>query len=56
MKTLCFYTELNVRKIAIFFKISKFILLCKVVAMLILQQFLSAGHIMSNLAKQESYL
>ena len=37
-------------------KISKYMLLCKVVAMVILHQFLSAGHVMSNVAKQESYL
>ena len=39
-----------------FFKISKYMLLCKMVAMVILHQFLSAGHIMSNVTKQESYL
>ena len=39
-----------------FFKISKYILLCKMVAMVILHQFLSAGHIMSNVTKQESYI
>ena len=39
-----------------FFKISKYMLLCKMVAMVILHQFLSAGHVMSNVAKQESYL
>ena len=39
-----------------FFKISKYTLLCKMVAMVILHQFLSAGHIMSNMTKQESYL
>ena len=39
-----------------FFKISKYILLCKMVAMVILYQFLSAGHVMSNVANQESYL
>ena len=32
-----------------FFKISKYMLLCKVVAMVILHQFLSAGHL-SNAA------
>ena len=32
-----------------FFKISKYMLLCKVVAMAILHQFLSAGHL-SNVA------
>ena len=30
--------------------------LCKMVAMVILHQFLSSGHIMPNVAKQESYL
>ena len=39
-----------------FFKISKYRLLCKIVAIVILHQFLSAGHVMSNVAKQESYL
>ena len=39
-----------------FFKILKYMLLCKMVAMVILHQFLSAGHLMSNVAKQESYL
>ena len=39
-----------------FFKISKYMLLCKMVAMVILQQILSAGHVMSNVAKQESFL
>ena len=39
-----------------FFKISKYMLLCKMVAMVILQQFLSAGHVLLNVAKQESYL
>ena len=36
-------------------KISKYRLLCKIVAVVILHQFLSAGHVMSNVAKQESY-
>ena len=31
-------------------------LLCKMVAMVILHPFLSSGHIMPNVAKQESYL
>ena len=35
------------------FKISKYILLCKMVAIVILHQFMSAGHIMSNVTKQE---
>ena len=39
-----------------FLKFSKNMLLCKMVAMVILHQFLSAGHIMSNVARQESYL
>ena len=39
-----------------FFKISKYMLLCKMVAMVNLHQFLSAGYVMSNVAKQESYL
>ena len=56
MMTLCFYPELNVRKIAFFSKFQKYMLLCKVVAMVILHQFLSAGHIISNLAYQESYI
>ena len=33
-----------------------FALLCKIVAMVILHQFLGAGHIVSNVTKQESYL
>ena len=37
-------------------KILKYMLLCKIVAMVILHQFLSAGHIMSNVTKHESYL
>ena len=39
-----------------FSKNSKYMLLCKMVAMVILHQFLSSGHIMPNVAKQESYL
>ena len=35
------------------FKISKYMLLCKMVAMVILHQFLSAGQILSNVTKQE---
>ena len=38
------------------FKITKFMLLCKMVALVSLHQFLSAGHVMSNVAKQECYL
>ena len=34
-----------------FFKISKYILLFKMVAMVTLHQFLSAGHIMSHVTK-----
>ena len=37
------------------FKISKYMLLCKMVAMVILHPFLSSGHIMPIVAKQESY-
>ena len=50
------YRIIESKKKLQFFKISKYILLCKMVAMVILHQFLSAGHIMSNVAKQESYL
>ena len=31
-------------------------LLCKMVAMVILHQLLNSGHILPNVAKQESYL
>ena len=37
-------------------KFQKYILLCKMVAMVILHQYWSAGHVMSNVANQESYL
>ena len=37
------------------FKISKYTLLCKMVAMVILHPFLSSGHIMPIVAKQKSY-
>ena len=37
------------------FKISKYMLLCKMVAMVILQPFLRSGHLMPIEAKQESY-
>ena len=37
-------------------KISKYMLLCKMVAMVILHQFLSSGHKMSNVETQESNL
>ena len=37
------------------FKISKYMLLCKMVTMVILHQFLSSGHIMPNVAKQELF-
>ena len=50
------YRIIESKKNCIFFKISKYMLLCKMVAMVILHQFLSAGHVMSNVAKQESYL
>ena len=50
------YRIIESMKNCIFFKISKYMLLCKMVAMVILHQFLSAGHVMSNVAKQESYL
>ena len=49
-------SRIECKKNCIFFKISKYMLLCKVVAMVILHLFLSAGHIMSNVTKQESYL
>ena len=49
MMALCCYLEFNVRKIAIFVKISNYMLLCKVVAMVILHKILSAGHL-SNVA------
>ena len=49
------YEVLKVRKI-VNFQISKYVLLCKMVAMVILQQFLCSGHILPNVAKQESYL
>ena len=39
------YRRIECKKICIFFKISKYMLLCKMVAMVILHQFLSAGHI-----------
>ena len=44
------------KKNCIFLKISKYMLLCRMVGMVILHQFLSAGHVMSNVAKQVSYL
>ena len=50
------YGEISVMKNCNFFKISKYMLLCKMVVMVILHHFLSAGHIMSNVTKQESYL
>ena len=50
------YGIIESKKNCKFFKISKYILLCKMVAMVILHEFLSAGHVMSNVAKQESYL
>ena len=39
-----------------YFKISRYMLLCKMVAMVILHPFLSSGHIMPNVAKQEGNL
>ena len=50
------YRIIESKKNCKFFKISKYMLLCKMVAMVILHQFLSPGHVMSNMAKQESYL
>ena len=50
------YRIIESKKNCKFFKISKYMLLCKMVAMVILHQFLSAGHVMSNVAKQESNL
>ena len=50
------YDDLMHLSVEIFFKISKYMLLCKMVAMVILHPFLSSGHIMPNVAKQESYL
>ena len=48
------YRIIATKKNCKFFKFSKYMLQCKMVAMLILHQFLSAGHIMSNVTKQES--
>ena len=50
------YRIIESKKNCKFFKISKYMLLCKMVAMVILQQIISARHVMSNVAKQESYL
>ena len=50
------YRIIESKKNCIFFKISKYMLLCKKVSMAISHQFLSEGHVMSNVAKQESYL
>ena len=50
------YRIIESKKKLQFFKISKYMLLCKMVAMVILHQFLSAGHTMSNVTKQESHL
>ena len=50
------YRIIESKKNCNFLKISKYMLLCKMVAMVILHQFLSAGHVMSNVAKQESYI
>ena len=49
------YRIIESKKNCKFFKISKYMLL-QMVAMVILHQFLSAGHIMSNVTKQESYI
>ena len=43
------YRIIECKKNCNFFKISKYMLLCKMVAIVILHQFLSAGHIMSNM-------
>ena len=44
-------SRIECKKNCIFFsKFQKYMLLCKVVAKVILHQFLSAGHIISNLA------
>ena len=50
------YRIIESKKNRNFFKVSKYMLLCKMVAMVILHQFLSAGHIMSNITNQESYI
>ena len=50
------YRIIESKKNCKIFKISKNKLLCKMVAMVILHQFLSTGHIMSNATKQESYI
>ena len=49
------YRIIESKKNCNFFKILKYMLLCKMVA-LILHQFLIAGHILSNVTKQVSYL
>ena len=54
--TIAEYRIIESKKNCKFFIISKYMLLCKIVTMVILHQFLSAGHIMSNVTKQESYL
>ena len=38
-------SRIDCKKNCIFFKISKYMLLCNMVAMVILHQFLSAGHL-----------
>ena len=50
------YRIIESKKNCKFFKISKYMLLCKMITVVILHQLLSAGHVMSNVAKQESYL
>ena len=47
------YRIIESKKNCDFFKISKYMLLCIMVAMVILHQFLSAGHLMSNVAKKK---
>ena len=42
------YRIIESKKNGKFFQISKYMLLCKMLAMVILHQFLTAGHIMSN--------
>ena len=44
------YRIIESKKNCIFFKISKYMLLCKMVAMVILHLFLSAGQVISNVA------
>ena len=46
------YRIIESKKNCNFFKISKYMLLCKLVAMVILHLFLSAGHVMLNVANK----